>query len=123
MTLSRADFAAIERLFTKVVRRELAAATRSGPASIAGIGALVQGDDQWPESREKEPMDPTHTDDDGESSSLRQMVRDDIARLRRSATGKTTPTRSTTRRQRATSVRASPPSLDTFAMAGGRRRP
>lgn len=65
MTLTAADLDAIRA----VLRQELAALTRSGTPSRSGIGALVEGEDLCRENERDESMDPTSTEQGGESSS------------------------------------------------------
>lgn len=80
MTLSRADLEAIRA----VIREEVAAATDSGRRSTSGIGALVQGADQWHEKDENESMDLTSTVNGGESSSPEQTAAKLLSRSRAS---------------------------------------
>jgi hypothetical protein len=69
---------------------ELEARARSGRGSSSGIGALVEGDDQWTKNRRNESMDPTNTGTDTESS-YERLAAADLEALRRSPRPRGTP--------------------------------
>lgn len=82
-----------------MIREEIANANHSGRTSPAGIDPLGQGDPCETNER-REPMDPTSTDNDSESSSLDRMVAADVAALRAMRAPRRTSTGSRSRRTR-----------------------
>lgn len=78
--MTAGELAAIRR----IIREELAAALHSRGTSLPGIGTRGQGDLVCEETEQRKHMDLIDTHDDGESSSLRQLARDELSRLRAS---------------------------------------
>jgi len=110
MSLSRADLAAIRA----IVRQEVAQANHARGPSPQEIGALVQGDDQYPESEQTRSMDPSTMAAAGASLSsqptvrerMREKARADLAALRRNRPPRLTSTRSHASRSWANAGRA-----------------
>lgn len=95
MSLSHADLEAIRA----IIRAEVARAFESGGRSPTGKGAPVQGDDRCDQKEERRHMDRTDEAANGESSKLRQLARDRLARLTQKPRPSTTSPNSTTRRK------------------------
>lgn len=70
--LSRSDITTLEQILRRVVREEIANANHSRARSAAGIAAPVEGDDRCDEKTERESMDLTSTEINGDSMSLQQ---------------------------------------------------
>ena len=85
--MTRTEILILAREIAKQVATEL----RSGRPSSAGIGALVQGDDQCDETELRKSMDPTSTATGGASSSPDQIAARLLSRSRQEARPKPLP--------------------------------